>query len=297
MTEGIIAGSVMRVAAAPFTWRHRMSESRVFAVPMFCLAVLMTLAACRTTQSGDESQTAAATDRRVDDDYCVEKSSAPRATPDDQAPRGYAIFSLVLRNFPGYLEYFGIASQLLAKQQAKPITRGIVLADTLEGQAFGQSFSVVEFPSMKKLDDFYCAPDYQPEVRKIRLNAGKLIFSVVKEGDVASISADTNSVKGSVKAFAYFNDVVTDQAAYGRYLEAATILAKASGGTRLFSGSDHIEIEGYAQDKPDNLTLFVFPSMAKLREWYDSPAYQALKAERLRASQIKYVIAADGYVP
>jgi uncharacterized protein (DUF1330 family) len=258
----------------------------------------MTTAACRTPGAPEDSQVAATNDnRRVDDDYCEAQRQAPRPPSDAQTPRGYAVFSLILLNFPSYVRYFSKASELLARQHAKPITRGVVLGSTLEGQALGQSFSVVEFPSMRRLDDFYCSPDYQPEVRQIRLSAGKLIFSVVKEGDASSIGADTASVKGGVKAFAYFNDVVTDQAAYDRYLDAATTLAAASGGTRLFSGHGHVEIEGYPSDKPDNLTLFVFPSMAKLREWYDSPAYQTLKADRLNASQVKFVLAADGFAP
>jgi len=275
-----------------------MFENLTFRLPCLCLAVIMTTTACRTSGDPDDSRVAAANDRRrLDDDYCAAQIQAPRPPLDEQTPRGYAIFSLVLLNVPSYLRYFSIASQLLAKQQAKPITRGVVLGSTLEGRAFGQSFSIVEFPSMRHFDAFYCAPDYQPDVRRIRLGAGNLLFSVAKEGDAGSIGADTASVKGSVKGFAYFNDVVTDQTAYDRYLDAATTLAAASGGTRLFSGHGHVEVEGYPDDKPDNLTLFVFPSMAKLREWYDSPAYQTLKAERLKASQVKFVLAAEGFVP
>ena len=51
------------------------------------------------------------------------------------------------------------------------------------------------------------------------------------------------------------------------------------------SGGNHTEIEGYASDKPDNLTLFVFPSYAKLMDWYESdavPAVEGSAKERLR---------------
>lgn len=250
---------------------------------------------CKTDQQAKTSEVSSISDKpRVDGMYCAAQKQSPRPAPNGSTPNGYAIFSVILHNIPGYLKYYSQAEKLIFKHHGKPVLRGPNFLNELEGNAFGQSFAIVEFASMKNLDDFYCSPEYQPDIIQQRLDSTFVVFSVVKEGDSSSTGVDSSSAPGDVKAFVLFNDTVTDSAAYDSYLSAATALASASGGRRLFSGGNHTEIEAYAENKPDNLTLFVFPNMDKLHAWYDSKAYKVLMEKRLKASKVKFVLAKEG---
>lgn len=254
---------------------------------------------CRTTgrsKTSDAQVTTKPSD--LSDAYCqAQAQRAANQLASSEGPNGYGIFTATVHNVPGYMKYLKQANEVLARHKGRAVMWGPNIMNLLEGQAFGYYFMVLEFPSMQSFDGFYCSPDYRPHVIKERMDATKVILSVAKEGDASSRGVDSSSASDNVKGFILFNDIVKDQKAYDRYLEAATELAKASGGQRLVSGPVHTMIEGKAEDKPDNLTLFSFPSMDKLKEWYESPAYKELKKARLSASEVKFVVAKKGLTP
>lgn len=229
--------------------------------------------------------------------YCQtykKRSEQAPETPAAGAANGYGVFTATVQNVPAYMDYLKHAREVLPKYKGRAVMWGPNVMNLLEGQAGGYFFMILEFPSIQDFDKFYCSPEYQPKIIKERLDATRVVLSVAKEGDASSSGVDSSSKGEDVKGFILFNDVVTDAKAYSRYLDAATELAQASGGRRIFSGGSHTMIEGKAEDAPQNLTLFTFPSIEKLKEWYDSPAYQRLKAERLKASEVKFVIAKKG---
>ncbi len=256
---------------------------------------------CKSTKSSDaSSETNGLFDKsgpRVDGAYCAVRKNSPTPLGDGPTRNGYGIFSAYAINLPGYLGYLAKASKVLSTYKGRAVMWGPNTLDVLEGSASGYFFMVLEFSSMYDFDRFYCADEYQPDVIKERFDATKVIYSVAKEGDESSIGVNSSSTKGNVKAFALFNDIVKDRSSYDTYLKAATELAKTFGGQRLVSGPNHIEIEGYAEDKPDNLTLFVFPSMKDLKAWYRSSEYEKLKQDRLAASKVNFVLAKDGLAP
>ncbi len=252
---------------------------------------------CRTTSRSKTSEAPTVSKSTSLTEENCRAASSNTAPASEQSPNGYGIFAATVQNVPAYLGYLKKARELLPPHGGRAVMWGPNVLNLLEGHAFGHFFMILEFPSMKNFDSFYCSSDYQGKVLGERLSATKVVLSVAKEGDVSSRGVDSSSKADAVKGFILFNDVVKDQAAYARYLEAATELAKASGGQRLVSGSMHAMIEGRAEDRPDNLTLFSFPSMEKLREWYDSPAYKELKKARLKASEVKFVVAKKGLEP
>ncbi|WP_323764010.1 DUF1330 domain-containing protein [Marinovum sp.] len=75
---------------------------------------------------------------------------------------------------------------------------------------------------------------------------------------------------------------ITDRAAWQEYRRVARPVMTAAGGTFVLSG-DRIEpLEG--EWHPDSLSVVAFPSAEAAREFYFSPAYQALVPLRRRAA-------------
>jgi uncharacterized protein (DUF1330 family) len=81
---------------------------------------------------------------------------------------------------------------------------------------------------------------------------------------------------------------VQDPQQYERYkLDAAETIARF-GGRYLARGGTTEMLEG--KWNPKRLVILEFPSMARLREWYASPAYQPLIALRQRTTSSSLVI-------
>lgn len=256
---------------------------------------------CKTAIDGGDSPLQGIPDKtreqRVDGAYCLSQQGVNLETPGGNTRSSYAIFSVQFRDLIKYQRYFDPAKKLVYKNSGRIVMRGVNFFNVLEGSAPFQAFSIVEFPSRKNFNDFYCSDAYQPDVINLRLESTKINYSVLKDGDLEAAGLDSSSSKNNVKAFAFFNDVVTDQTSYQVYLNEASILAASYGGRRIFSGPQHIELEGFPSDKPDNLTGFVFPNMTKLKQWYASKAYKVLQENRLKASKVVVVLAMDGWVP
>ena len=117
---------------------------------------------------------------RVDDLYCPAEQSAAPPPAGPATPNTYALFDVYLKNLPEYITYFNRGSKLVAAHQGRIAMRNVNFLNTLEGSAPLQAFNIVEFPSQRNFDDFYCSPEYQPDVRKLRLDATKVIYSVVE---------------------------------------------------------------------------------------------------------------------
>lgn len=95
-------------------------------------------------------------------------------------------------------------------------------------------------------------------------------------------------------AYIWGNLEVTDPALYEQYRQQVPALIAAQGGRYLVRGGAAQALEGdYA---PRRLVIIEFPDMARLRAFYDAPAYQALVALRQRASRGD-LFAVEGYAP
>lgn len=91
----------------------------------------------------------------------------------------------------------------------------------------------------------------------------------------------------SLRGFMLADSSVFDQAEYDLYRAAAWPSIEAHGGTFMIRGGRFERLEGtHAWNR---LIGLEFPGLAELRTWYSSPAYQALKAQRLRGARTDMV--------
>jgi uncharacterized protein (DUF1330 family) len=75
---------------------------------------------------------------------------------------------------------------------------------------------------------------------------------------------------------------VTDPEGYAEYRRTVGESIAAFGGRFLARGGRTVSLEG--DWKPKRLVIVEFPSMERLRAWYDSPEYAPALALRKRAS-------------
>jgi uncharacterized protein (DUF1330 family) len=87
-------------------------------------------------------------------------------------------------------------------------------------------------------------------------------------------------------AYLYADIEVTDAAAYTEYRLGAPAVVAAYGGRYLARGGAVEVLEGDAS--PQRVALVEFPDMARLKAFYHSAEYQALKAIRSRASHATF---------
>jgi uncharacterized protein (DUF1330 family) len=76
---------------------------------------------------------------------------------------------------------------------------------------------------------------------------------------------------------------VTDAEGYDRYRKGVSETIAAFGGRYLARGGKTEVLEG--EFKPQRFVIVEFPTMARLREWYDSPQYRPLLDLRKRCSK------------
>ena len=81
---------------------------------------------------------------------------------------------------------------------------------------------------------------------------------------------------------------VTDPVGYEDYRRQVPALIAAHGGRYLVRGGALTVLEGGWA--PKRCVILEFPSAAKLRAWYDSPAYVPLRAIRERTTKSKLVM-------
>jgi uncharacterized protein (DUF1330 family) len=91
-----------------------------------------------------------------------------------------------------------------------------------------------------------------------------------------------------VAAYAMVEVDVTDPEIYAQYREQVPAVIAAYGGKYLIRGGATETVEGDWQ--PKRLVLLEFPTMERLRAFYDAPEYAPLKDLRLRSSRSTVVI-------
>ncbi len=89
-------------------------------------------------------------------------------------------------------------------------------------------------------------------------------------------------------AYAIVDIDVTDPADYEGYKKAAAASIAAHGGRYLARGGETAVLEG--DWKPKRLVILEFPSIAKLRAWYDSDDYRGALSIRRRAAVSRFVV-------
>jgi uncharacterized protein (DUF1330 family) len=96
-----------------------------------------------------------------------------------------------------------------------------------------------------------------------------------------------------VAAYIIANVQVTDPQAYEEYRRRVPAIIAAYSGRYLVRGGQVENLEGDAN--PQRVIVLEFPSMALLREFYNSPEYRPLIAIRQRSSRSS-LFAAEGLV-
>lgn len=87
--------------------------------------------------------------------------------------------------------------------------------------------------------------------------------------------------------FISFRDSMKDAARYAAYLEKAGP-SLAGREARLLVGNGALTpLEG---ECPDGVVIIEFPDVQAAKDWYESPAYQAVVGERLAATEGRAVI-------
>lgn len=81
---------------------------------------------------------------------------------------------------------------------------------------------------------------------------------------------------------------VLDPVAYETYRQQVPATIAAHGGRYLARGGQTRTLEGAWV--PARLVILEFPDMARFQAWWDSPAYQPLRALRERATQSTLVV-------
>lgn len=84
---------------------------------------------------------------------------------------------------------------------------------------------------------------------------------------------------------------ITDPVRYEEYRRLAGPTVGAYGGRYLVRGGAADVLEGTRE--PGRLVVLEFPSMARAREWWDSPEYRPARAIRQAAARTS-MIAAEG---
>lgn len=85
---------------------------------------------------------------------------------------------------------------------------------------------------------------------------------------------------------------VTDPATFQKYAQQVAATVTAFGGHYLVRGGKITALEG---EPPKAFTVIAFDSAQKVKDWYDSPAYVAIKP--LRTSSTKSRLFIDEGVP
>jgi uncharacterized protein (DUF1330 family) len=97
--------------------------------------------------------------------------------------------------------------------------------------------------------------------------------------------------EATVAAYLIADVEVTDPAAYEGYKRQVSESIASFGGRYLTRGGNTVVLEG--SWSPKRLVIVEFPSMARLKEWYDSPGYAPILALRKR-SAISSLVMTDG---
>lgn len=90
-----------------------------------------------------------------------------------------------------------------------------------------------------------------------------------------------------LRGFMIADSAVFDQAEYDLYRGAVWPSIEARGGAFMIRGGRFERLEG--THEWHRLIGLVFPGLAELRGWYESPEYQELKAQRLRGARTDMV--------
>ena len=87
--------------------------------------------------------------------------------------------------------------------------------------------------------------------------------------------------------FISFRDSMKDAARYAAYLQKAGPSLADREARLLVANGALTPLEGQC---PDGVVIIEFPDLQAARDWYDSPAYQAVIGERLAATEGRAVI-------
>lgn len=94
-----------------------------------------------------------------------------------------------------------------------------------------------------------------------------------------------------MSAYLIANIEVTDAAAYEAYRIQVTAVVAAYGGRYLARGGQVARLEG--EISPQRVVILEFPTMARLKAFYDCPEYRPLIAIRQRAAR-SHLFAVEG---
>jgi uncharacterized protein (DUF1330 family) len=85
----------------------------------------------------------------------------------------------------------------------------------------------------------------------------------------------------------FVRDRITDAEAFAAY---GPMAGAARGDHPLKPLAFYGELETLEGDRADGVVLLEFPTMEAAKAWYDSPAYQAAKAQRLKGADYRVIL-------
>lgn len=91
-----------------------------------------------------------------------------------------------------------------------------------------------------------------------------------------------------MSAYAVVTFDITDRSWVRDYLANVAAIIERHGGRYLVRGSEHESLEG--DHKPDVLVILEFPTMEKLRAWYDDPDYVPHRDARIAGTAGSFYI-------
>jgi uncharacterized protein (DUF1330 family) len=91
----------------------------------------------------------------------------------------------------------------------------------------------------------------------------------------------TSSQASTAPAYLIVEVEINDAAAFQKYASAIPATLAPFGGRFIVRGGKTDALEG---DAPKRIVMIAFDSMQKARGWWDSPAYEAIKAIRHSAA-------------
>ena len=197
----------------------------------------------------------------------------------------YVIGDINVTNPETFAEYAGRVPASSGAYGGKYLVRGPNKCEPAEGDWNPKRFVLAEYKDVDTVKSWYYSDEYK-ELTKLRQSASTgtlLVAEGVEPHAQGSDSGKAGYIIGDIE--------VTDPDKYSEYAAGVPGTVAAYGGRYLIRGVSGEVLEG--DWTPKRLVVLEFESIARAKEWYNSPEYAGLKKIRQSASKGQLIFA-DG---
>ncbi len=197
----------------------------------------------------------------------------------------YVIGDINVTNPETFAEYAGRVPASSGAYGGKYLVRGPNKCEPAEGDWNPKRFVLAEYKDVDTVKSWYYSDEYK-ELTKLRQSASTgtlLVAEGVEPHAQGSDSGKAGYIIGDIE--------VTDPDKYSEYAAGVPGTVVAYGGRYLIRGVSGEVLEG--DWSPKRLVVLEFESIARAKEWYNSPEYAGLKMIRQSASKGQLIFA-DG---